>query len=143
MVPEKSWVSWVTKPIFSRNWSRSISLLKILLYKISPCKGWYKPTSNFTNVVFPEPEGPTKAMVSPLVVSKLILFSAFRLAVLCLKLTLSKVSVFTFSNNTGFSGLGSIGVLRIPLKLPSDTSASRHDCITLPNSCNGLNRKNE
>jgi hypothetical protein len=34
--------------------------------------GGYKPTNNFTKVVFPEPDGPTNATVSPCLIEKFI-----------------------------------------------------------------------
>jgi hypothetical protein len=44
----------------------------VLLYKIFPSKGLYKPTSKFyQSVVFPEPEGPTNAIVSPIFLCKM------------------------------------------------------------------------
>ena len=47
------------------------------LYKTLPCCGRYKPTSNFINVVLPEPDGPTKATVSPTFTLKLMEVMAF------------------------------------------------------------------
>src|SRR5215203_5851238 len=40
------------------------------LNKISPLMGLYKPTNNLTSVLLPEPEGPTKAIVSPVFTEK-------------------------------------------------------------------------
>jgi hypothetical protein len=40
-----------------------------------PEDGRYSPTSNFTRDVFPEPDGPTKAMVSPARMERLTLSS--------------------------------------------------------------------
>src|SRR6185503_870597 len=83
IVPENNCVSCVTKPICGRNSSTSISTETILLYKISPSSGRYNPTNNFTSVVLPEPDGPTKAMVCPLLTSNEIFSTALVFAKRC------------------------------------------------------------
>jgi hypothetical protein len=49
--------------------------------------GGYSPTSSFTSVVLPAPEGPTKAIVSPRATLKEMSVSAGDDAVWCWKLT--------------------------------------------------------
>ena len=61
----------------------SISEIGKLLYSTLPLLGLYKPTNNFINVVLPLPDGPTKAMVSPLFTLKFTLDKAGLVAVKC------------------------------------------------------------
>ena len=81
MVPAKSCVSWVTKLIWFLRALISICAVFTPFIKISPSCGSYKPTSNFTRVLLPAPDGPTKAIVSPFLASKLIWSMALKLAV--------------------------------------------------------------
>ncbi|MNL41751.1 hypothetical protein D3C87_1641740 [compost metagenome] len=94
------------------------------LYLISPDFGPYSPTNNLTNVVLPDPDGPTKATVSPIPVLKLIPFKAFVVADWCLNPTSSNANSVIFVNVAGLSGFLSLGIDMIRSKLLRDTSVS-------------------
>ena len=68
IVPENNCASWVTKPNCCLKSNKLISFELIELYKTSPIAGGYNPTRSFTNVVFPAPDGPTKATVCPFLI---------------------------------------------------------------------------
>ena len=76
IVPENNCASCVTKPNCWRKCSKLIAFELIELYKTSPVAGGYNPTKSFTNVVFPAPEGPTKATVCPCLIWKSIFSTA-------------------------------------------------------------------
>ena len=78
-----------------------------------------------TSVVFPEPEGPTKARVSPRSTANETSISAGAEAVWWVKLTSSKVRDSSSPRRTGFAGFASTGVARIDWKTSSDASVSR------------------
>jgi hypothetical protein len=66
-----------------------------------------------TSVVFPDPDGPTNATVSPRSIAKDTSCSAGVLAVWCVKVTRSKDSVRSSPTSIGSAGLGSGGMDRI------------------------------
>src|SRR5262249_53291376 len=109
----------------------------MLLKRILPEVGLYKPTNSFTNVDLPEPDGPTKAIVSPLLTEKDRSSMELRKAVLCLKLTSSNLNVCNEPTVIAFFGFRSIGFCISSSKLCREDAVSRYSKMILPNSCNG------
>src|SRR5436190_6595766 len=109
----------------------------MLLKRIFPAVGLYRPTNSFTNVDLPEPDGPTKAIVSPLLTEKDKSSIELVKAVLCVKVTSSKHNVCNGPSVTAFLGFRSMGFCISSSKLCSEEAVSRYSKIILPNSCNG------
>src|SRR4030095_14186032 len=107
------------------------------LKRIFPEVGLYRPTKSFTKVDLPEPDGPTKAIVSPLPAEKDKLSIELLKDVLCRKTTFSKLSVCNGPNVTAFLGFLSTGFCINSSKLCSEEAVSRYARIILPTSCKG------
>ena len=83
----------------------------MLLKRIFPEVGLYRPTNSFTSVDLPEPDGPTKAIVSPLLAEKDKPSIELVEAVLCLKVAPSKLNVSNGPSVTAFLRLSFYGLL--------------------------------
>src|SRR6266705_3480809 len=110
---------------------------------MSPDCGGYSPTSSLTSVVFPAPDGPTNAIVSPRATQNEMALRAGAEADECWKETSSNRRLSREVNATGCSGVDCTGNLRMASKFSSDASVSRYALIMLPSSCKGPKMKNE
>src|SRR3954467_14108909 len=109
----------------------------MLLKRILPEVGLYKPTNSFTSVDLPEPDGPANAIVSPLFAEKDKPSIELIKAPLCLKTTSSKLNVCNGPSVTAFLGFRSMGFCISSSKLCSEDAVSRYNKMILPNSCKG------
>ena len=89
-----------------------------------PLAGAASPASTLVNVVFPAPDGPTKATVSPRCKVNEMSVTAGSEADRCWKLTCSNASDVSSRSGVGCAGFASFGILRMSSYTLSDASVS-------------------